>query len=228
MNCQNELPTVRAGDQEVFERVWKRVMPDGGEGCPIVVETTTVGGDLPCACACPMPRAQQEPQAQGVPSGLGAASSPHRGADFPDLTDVARLGPSSGAYGPLLQQQVTDALQAWQLYRCLARRSNGRSGRMLSAAASEKHHAARRLAAAYFLISGVRFWPVGRLSTPQIPSYLGTIRRGYQAEQQREQAYLMSAAETSDEALQELYQDLAAQSAAHGELMRTLLEQTQL
>ncbi len=219
MNCPEGLPEVRPDDQEVFDRVWKRVMPSG-ESCPIEVVTTVVGGDLPCACTCPEPRAEDQP-GQTLP----AVNSPHRGSDFPDLSDVHRLGPSSAEYGNLLQRQTADALEAWQLYRHLARRSGGRSGRLLSSMASEKHHAARRLAAAYFLISGVRFWPVDRLETPRVTSYLGTIRQAYQAEQQREHAYMMSASDTGDEALQELYQDLAGQSRGHAELLRALLEQ---
>jgi len=226
MNCSTDQPVLRPDDGEVFQRVWKRVMPEAGDSCPIEVKTTVVGGDLPCACACP----QKEEPAEGpaLPVALGETRSPHRGGDFPDVSEVQRLGPSSGVYGSMLQRQTMDALEAWQLYRHLARRSAGRGARVLSGLASEKHHAARRLAAAYFLISGVRFWPVERLAVPRIPSYLGTIRQAYQSEQRREQAYLMSAVETSDEALQELYQDLAAQSGVHGCTLRTLLEQNAL
>lgn len=92
--------------------------------------------------------------------------------------------------------------------------------------ASEKHKAARKLAAAYFLISGVRFWPVDRLAAPDIPSYLGSIRRAYLAEQQREQAYLLAGDDTTDTALAELYRDLAELSRGHGELLRAILEQS--
>lgn len=258
MNCSPASPNtvLSPEDGEVFQRVWKRVMPDASESCPIEirpavqtgrtqndemmnnemmdaeissvemrapeVRTTIVGGDLPCTCVHPPQDRQEEPAS--LPA-LADRCSPHRGGDFPDISQVQKLGPGSCVYGSMLQRQAMDALEAWQLYRCLARRSTGKCGRTLSSMASEKHHAARRLSAAYFLISGVRFWPVDRLATPRIPSYLGTIRQAYQAEQRREQAYLMSAAETADEALQELYQDLAAQSGAHGQALRGILEQ---
>jgi len=222
MNCPSDPPVLRPDDGEVFQRVWKRVMPEG-ESCPIEVKTTIVGGDLPCTCVHPQKEGVDETPA--LPAALGETNSPHRGGDFPDVSQVNRLGPGSCVYGSMLQRQAMDALEAWQLYRCLARRSAGKSARTLSALASEQHHAARRLSAAYFLISGVRFWPVDRLAMPRIPSYLGTLRQAYQAEQRREQAYLMSAAETTDEALQELYQDLAAQSGNHSGSLRTILEQ---
>lgn len=248
MNCPPEknvpasaVPVLSPQDGEVFKRVWKRVMPEEGDSCPIQirpaenapapalpaevrpaeVRTTIVGGDLPCSCV----HARQEEETPSRLPAVGEGCSPHRGGDFPDVSQVQRLGPDSCVYGTMLQRQAMDALEAWQLYRCLARRSTGKGARTLSGLASEQHHAARRLSAAYFLISGVRFWPADRLTMPRIPSYLGTIRQAYQAEQRREQAYLMSAAETSDEALQELYQDLANQSEAHSSALRMILEQ---
>ncbi len=210
-------------DQEVFRRVWERVMPEPRSDSPIEVAPTTVdlGGDLPCACVCPVTQVDRTPElVEDVPS-------PHRGSDFPDAAGVSRLGPSSAPYGGRLQRQVTDALECWQLYRTLSRRLSGRCGRTLAVMASEKHHAARRLAAAHFLISGVRFWPVDRLAVPRIASCLGAIRDAYQAEQQREQAYLLSAADVTDEALSELFHDLAGQSVDHASLLRGILEQSQ-
>jgi len=249
MNCPPEeqaatstMPVLSPEDGEVFQRVWKRVMPEEGDNCPIQirpievvptevppnqprpseVRTTIVGGDLPCTCVHAQKGEESPPQLPAI----GEGCSPHRGGDFPDVSQVQRLGPNSCVYGSMLQRQAMDALEAWQLYRCLARRSAGKGARILSNLATEQHHAARRLSAAYFLISGVRFWPVDRLTMPRIPSYLGTIRQAYQAEQRREQAYLMSAVETADEALQELYQDLANQSGSHSSALRGILEQS--
>jgi hypothetical protein len=220
MHCPVELGEIRPDDQAVFERVWRRVMPDGDEGCPIVVETTTVGGDLPCTCECP-------PEQTPVPARETQLSSGHQGSDFPGPEDVPMLGQASAVYGGQLQRQVQDALECWQMYRHLARRwGSGCGGRTLSALASEKHKSARRLAAAYFLISGVRYWPVDRLASPKIPSLQGVVRRGFQAEQQRELAYRTAAADTEDQALAELYLDLADQSREHSRALRKLLEES--
>lgn len=223
INCPLDLEGLRPDDQEVFRRVWSRVMPKEREDCPIVVEATVMGGDLPCACACACPTSAAPSSAPAIREG----GCPHLGCDFPDPEDVPCLGRSSALHGAQLQQQVMDALECWQMYRCLARRSGGgSSSRMLNALASEKHKAARRLAAAYFLISGVRYWPTDRLTVPVVPSYLGTVRRGYQTEQQREQAYRAAAADTADPALMELYQELADQSREHSRTLRAILEQS--
>lgn len=226
MNCPLPSEGIRPDDQEVFERVWRRVMPEAQENCPIVLTTTDLGGDLPCACICP-----QEGTEMPVPAETPAPAPAgiHRGSDFPGDEDVPLLGRSSAVHGAQLQRQVLDALECWQMYRHLARRSGGGCcGRTLSTLASEKHKAARRLAAAYFLISGVRYWPADQLATPSIPSYLGMVRRGFQAEQQREQAYHMAAADTNDTALAELYSDLADQCREHSRSLRSLLEQSSL
>ena len=220
MNCPQGASQLPGGHQEVFERVWRRVMESAGK------DTAGVGcGDLPCVCV--TAGQQEEGREELAPAALAQQPSPHRGLDFPESGENARLGPGSAAYGEQLQRQIADALEGWQMYRYLARRSGGDGrGRMLSAMASEKHKAARKLAAAYFLISGVRFWPVDRLAAPDIPSYLGSIRRAYLAEQQREQAYLLAGDETSDTALTELYRDLAELSRDHGERLRMILEQS--
>ena len=225
INPPADLSTLRLDDREVFERVWRRVMPEGSENAPIVVEASVLGGDLPCACSCVCP---QTAVVSPLPA-LREGGCPHLGCDFPDTEDVPCLGRASARHQSQLQQQISDALECWQIYRCLARRAGGGScGRMLSSLASEKHKTARRLAAAHFLISGVRFWPMERLSTPSIPSYLGTVRTGYQREQQREQAYRMAAADTNDTALAELYQDLSNQSRDHSQVLRTILEQSHM
>lgn len=228
MNCPLPQAGIRPDDQEVFERVWRRVMPEARESCPVVLASTDLGGDLPCACVCPRESTQLQAVEEAVSMETAAAGA-HRGCDFPDSGDVPLLGRASAIHGEQLQRQVMDALECWQVYRQLARRAGGGCcARTLSAIASEKYKAARKLAAAYFLISGVRYWPADQLSAPCIPSYLGMVRRGFQAEQRREQAYRAAAADTGDAALAELYRELAGQCQEHSRSLRSLLEQSNL
>lgn len=219
-------PALRAEDQAVFERVWRRVMPEERADCPIAVESagevTMLGaGDVPCACLCP--RTVDPSPAPNLREG----GCPHLGCDFPDMDEVPCLGRASAIHGEQLQRQTLDALDCWQTYRHLARRSGGGScGRMLNALAGETLKGARRLATAYFLISGVRWWPTDKLTTPSIPSFQGMLRRGFQSEQQRAQAYDSAAGDTRDTALAELYRELARQSREHSATLRTILEQS--
>ena len=217
-------PQLREEDQPVFERVWRRVMPEVHPDCPIVLEPTPAvtlqGGDLPCTCLCP-----QTANTTSAPV-IREGGCPHLGSDFPDEGDVPRLGRSSAVHGTQLQHQTRDALESWQLYRHLARRAGSSPcARTLSALAAEKQRTARRLAAAYFLISGVRWWPTDRLTPPAAPSFQGTLRREFRREQQRARAYDTAASDTRDEALAELYRELAAQSRDHSSALRSVLEQ---
>lgn len=214
--------TIAPDDREVFRRVWQRVMPEGSGDGPIVVEAAVIGGDVPCACGCVCPA-------------MGAAALPavrDEGGDRPETDGPNAAGPcleeSARRHTGQLQQQVKQALEGWQLYRQLARKSGGGAcGKLLTELAGAEQRMARRLAAVCFLISGVRFWP-GQTAAPAVGSYFGAIRAAFRREQQREQGFLLAAADTEDEMLRELYQELAGQCREHGRTLCTVLEQSRL
>lgn len=265
-----------ACDRDLFDRVWKRVMPEERPGCPITPDPPAVhipapapsGSCTPAAPHCvpdtapgqpiepapapPEPPAAEnsmpagnmpapEPPAAGAVAPAANASAPeppagdapmpepvesaaHTGDDFPRPDAVPCLGSGSASHGGQLQEDILAALEGWQLYRHLARKVTGTSSRALSALASEKHRQARRLAAAYFLISGVRYWPTDRLEVPRTNSWLGTLRRRFAAEQQQDSRWRAASLDTEDPCLSELYGELAEGCAAHAGVLRTLLE----
>lgn len=244
-----------ASDRDIFDQVWKRVMPEERSDCPIVVvpaasascaqavhtptpQPDQVGQELPIPdLPVPEPEPQSEPEAAGMtqvpettqaPDEMEAAEPPASAAptgdDFPAQDAVPCLGSGSAGHGGQLQEDIMAELEGWQLYRHLARRVTGRAARTLSTLASEKHRQARRLAAAYFLISGVRYWPTDRLDAPRVSTWLGTLRRRFAMEQQMESRYRAAALDTADPCLADLYSELAAGCAAHAEMLRALLE----
>lgn len=242
-------------DRELFDRVWKRVMPEERADCPIVVtgpaataaplsDSAAQAGTVHINCSIttepepeptpepePMPEPMPEPVPEPEPSpepepeepAPGESSGP-TGDDFPGQDAVPCLGSASAGHGEQLQQQIMEELEGWQLYRQLARRVTGASARSLSTLASEKHRHARRLAAAYFLISGVRYWPTDRLETPRVSTWLGTLRRRFAVEQQMESRYRAAAIDTTDPCLSDLYAELADSCAVQAGMLRTLLE----
>ena len=174
----------------------------------------------------PLP-AQPEPPAPSGPEEAGPTAAPRQGArgdDFPPEDDLPCLGRASAPQGGPLQGYIRQELEGWQLYRHLSRRVNGPNARTLAALASEKHRCARRLAAAYFLISGVRFWPTDQLAVPQLSAWLGVLRERFSAEQRQEHRYRAAACGTNDPCLAELYADLAEESASHAAVLRAILE----
>ena len=244
-----------ASDQEekdLFERVWKRVMPEDRPDCPIVTAPcpaagteeevhTAPDGPAPEPEAPPVPDLPEEPGPELPPEPEAAErlervapGEPERPAqpegrtdtrdDFPERDAVPCLGSGSAGHGSQLQEDILDALEGWQLYRHLARRVTGSAARSLSALASEKHRQARRLAAAYFLISGVRYWPTDRLAVPRTASWLGTLRRRFSREQQVESRFRAEALDTEDPCLADLYRELADGCADFAAALRALLE----
>ena len=124
-----------------------------------------------------------------------------------------------------LRRHVMDALEGWQFYRHLARRARGTDARTLNSLAGELHKHARKLSAAYFLLTGLRYWPTELLGAPAIPSYWGALRQRHQAEQRQETAFRLAADDWEDPDMLELYGELADACQQRCRRLRGLLEQ---
>lgn len=210
----NQAKTRPENEQEVFQRVWQRVMGDRPEdSSPIRTDPPPrVDGDMSTDYIKALSRA--------MPAGRPADRP---GSDMP-VPGLERSCPEG--ITAHLRQQTLEALEAWQFYRYLARRARGSAAQTLAALAADQHQLARRLSTAYFLHSGVRYWPVEQLAAPVISTYWGALRRQHQEEQQAGLSYRMAADETEDSTLRELYGQLEERSQAHCRKLRTLLEQS--
>jgi len=192
-----------ACDADLFERVWERVGAGERKDCPV------------------------EPQRRGKEADIENEEerTQERGEDdFPQEDDLPCLGRKSVEYGGQLQRYIMEELRCWQAYRHLARRINGPHARTLAALASEKHQRARKLAAAHFIIAGMRYWPVDELAPPRFTSWLGTLREHFAEEQRSQHRYRAAAYDTEDPCLSELYHELAEGCGAHAVLLRKVLE----
>ena len=270
-------------DQEVFRRVWQRVMAgrDGAQ-CPLETLPPNLQGDLSCECLealvqqqgigipeecerqggeaapvpdgpvqeqpaldlpmeelVPKPLEQEQPvsenpaEDQPVPECsqcavmaeaeiLPEADGPHRDSDMPQLWEEPQEVSDRTAR---LRRQVMEALEGWQFYRHLARKARAGDARVLNGMAGELHRLARKLSAAYFLLTGLRYWPSELLSTPAIPSYWGALRTRHQAEQRQEMAYRMAADDWDEPDMRELYTELIEGCQRRSRQLRGLLEQ---
>ena len=170
-------------------------MPEEGESCPIMVQH----------CHENMPVVRDG------------------GNDFPTREDVPCLGSAAAGEQEQLREFVSAELQHWQAYRMLARRS-GQGSRMLAALAGNCRKRAKRLSAALFLISSVRFWPSELPPAPMPRSWLGELREQFLAEQNRASTYHAAAEDCRDTCLRQLYLDLAQESMEHAGCIRSLIE----
>lgn len=221
-------PTVDGRNEQDFARIWGRVMPLEQAGCPIRVgrppEESPSAPPQEREDMCPSTPAVPEvptplPCPREVPPPSRAHISP---ATQPD---VPLLGSGSAIYGEQLQMYIDQEAADWRTYLSLSRRSPGGCARVLAAMAAEERRHAKRLSAAYFLISGVRYFPSeSSLPTPRgaLPA---ALRQCFCAEQRGALAYLAAAEECSDPALRALYQELARDEARHAQLLRELVEE---
>ena len=185
-------------DREVFARVWKRVMPDRREDCPFeVVEAAQQS--LPAVVVPDPPAAEEE--------------------------GTVCLGSASAVHGPQLQQYIDQELAAHRCCQTLARRVPGSGGRMLSNLAAEQRRQAKRLSTAYFLISGVRYWPADRSGSPVNGPVTAALREQFQAMQRYAACYRAAAAGTADPCLEALFHQSAEEAEAHAWVIRNVLEQ---
>jgi len=167
------VPPIADLDGDSFQRIWQRVMPEEKPDCPIEpVHSRPPGPE-------PLPTPELPPEEPTEDSAPSAPTDQLGRDDFPGEENLC-LGKRAAGQGLPLQGHILTELEGWQLYRHLARRVSGTNARALTALASEKHGHARRLAAAYFLISGVRYWPTDRLDTPHLGGWLAmnTTRGG--------------------------------------------------
>ncbi len=221
-------------DREVFRRVWQRVMGERDtEDCPVEAFPADLEGDVPCACLDSLLRqsgGQARGQAPGPrPAVEAAVTEPSvSGSDTGPLPAEDGLQQESGrepcGCGGQMRRQVMEALEGWQFYRHLAKRARPGDARVLNAMAGEEHRTARRLAAAYFLLTGIRYWPSELLTVPALPSYWGALRGRHQAEQGLEADYRASAESRGDPDQLELYRELAGEAHERCRQLRALLE----
>lgn len=259
-------------NQEVFQRVWQRVMAgrEGGD-CPLECVPANMQGDLSCAClealarqeaggippecerqdkdpACagcvgnteappeapaepseiPSEPEQDQPAPERPGSGtaegdrLPSADGPDRENDLPRLWEEPQEASDRTAR---LRHLVMELLEGWQFYRHLAKRARGNDARTLNSMAGELHRHARKVSAAYFLLTGLRYWPIELLSAPAISSYWGALRTRHQTEQRQETALRTAADDWEDPDLLELHQELMEGCRQRCRQLRTLLEQ---
>lgn len=199
-------------DQETFERVWRRVMPEPRPDCPIVLQAEPAAS----------PAVREAPPALPAVAASDPPDRPVAGEEH----NVPCLGAASAIYGGQLQQFVDRALADWRSYQALSRRAQGNSGRILSAIAADQRRHAKRLSTAYFLISGVRYWPAERPAGPASRTpFAAALRERFMAEQRSAAAYQAAAAETADPCLRQLYEELSGEADAHAWLLRGILEE---
>lgn len=122
-----------------------------------------------------------------------------------------------------LQALVLECLHDAATYRALTRRSR-RSRQELADLAGWKTRQARRLSAAYFLLSGVRYWPQSATAPEPPESFFPVLRQQFLAERHRSSAWRELGEAEPDPDLQELYLTLAQEAGDLAHTLRLIVE----
>mgnify|MGYP003293597241 CR=1 FL=1 len=201
-------------DRETFERVWRRVMPDGTNS-PIQTDPTA---DEQARTL----MVRQQPESAVIQeTGLALA----RREEVQPEQDVVCLGQGSEMYAALLREMIDGEMEDWRTYQALARRAGGSGTRVLSTMAADERRHAKRLSTAHFLITGERYQSPKQNGSRPAMDLMNGLREQFIHEQRGAAAYQGAAQETSDPCLRQLYQELAQEEAAHARMIRSLLEQ---
>lgn len=205
----DEIMNSTTPSQEVFQRVWARVMGSAATD----VQASAPAPD-PQPAVEPTPVSAPTPEAQPVMA--PARPAPQRPQPTPPKPQPC-----------CLRQQVLSSLEQWQMARLLARRA-GQQARQMTNVAAQLHQQAKQLSTAYFIQSGVRYWPVAQLTQPRMATYAGGLRQLYQRVQALTQEFHTCRAKADTQDLAQLYGQLAQAGGKRCTLLRTLLEQTHM
>ena len=190
-------------DTDVFQRVWKRVMPDQ-ELSPIALRAST---------------AQASVQ-QAVPALSPLPEAPPEAAPDAPLTC---LGEESRPYAQTIQALMEQTQGLRRTVQRLSRRANARAGRTLNALSSQLERELRRLSTAHFLITGERYTP-SRQGEP-LPAPLDQALRALFQQLHRRSSQLRTAAHgLADPCLEQLLLELGDDAEFAAQRLRSFLE----
>ena len=198
-------------DRETFERVWQRVMRDGNND-PIQTDPP----------ADEQARNNTEQMMQVVEqTGLVL---PRREEGRPEQ-DVSCLGGGSAMYAPMLREMMDGETENYRTYQTLARRAGNNGTRILGGMAADKRRSAKRLGAAYFLITGEQYRSPNMTGSRPPMELMSGLREQFIQEQRGAAAYGGAAQETTDPCLRQLFRELGQEAMGHSRMIRSLLEQ---
>lgn len=200
-------------DRETFERVWRRVMREGNND-PIQADSSA-----------------DEQVSNGMKHGQELQvvertelALPRKEEGRPEQ-DIACLGGGSSGYAPLLREMMDGETENYRTYQALARRAGNNGTRMLGGMAADKRRNAKRLGAAYFLITGEQYRSPNMMGSRPPMDLMNGLREQFIQEQRGAAAYEGAAQETADPCLRQLFRELGQEAMGHARMIRSLLEQ---
>lgn len=191
-------PGLYGCDREVFAQIWKRVAP--GENCPVELSGETPPAlPAPEAPSCPITR-DAPPEQEILPVCFGGGEEEAKN----------------------LQGLIRECLTGMWAYRAAARQ--GRRTAELMSMSQRKGRQAKRLSAACFLMTGVRYWPEKDVPRGRPMDFFALLRERFLAEQRLYVRLGQLGRDCRDDCLRELYLALGEESMELVHTIRLLVE----
>ena len=164
------------------------------------------------------------PQGEGPVEVVGPAA-PHPADPLPSQPPTPQEGMGTARE---LQRLVLACLSDASVYRDLNRRTRSARARQgnsqLTDLQNRKLHQAKRLSAAYFLLSGVRYWPQEVTAVNPPEPLFPALRERFLAEGRRAGELEELAGKATDADLKELYTSLAQETREMTRTIRAIVE----
>lgn len=208
-------PGLYGCDRDLFARVWDRVAP---ENSPVEVTPPQAPPPEPCREDAPPPEPCHEDSPPCCP--ITATG----GEDAQPQPEALFCFAGGGGEAKELQALIVECQSGAALYRRTAGRSHRGRPQLLSLAQTKTHHA-KRLGAACFLMTGVRYSPEAALAPPPAGDFFALLRERFLAEQRLAHRLQALGDACQDPCLQELYLSLAQETRDLVRAVRLLVEQ---
>lgn len=196
-------------DYRKYDRIWERVAPSLS---PYPLEGYGSGDADPK----PMQGAMATPAA--MPGGSGLLAEPGAQAD------PCCMGTAAAELLDVLTGFVEEELADCRHYTAFARQAPPAARQILRRLAAEEAEHARRLMAAYYLITGKCYQPHISCDRVYIGPYCPALRERYHAEACGGFNYIRAADSTTDPCLIKLLTELSEQEYCHANVVMALLE----
>ncbi len=209
---QNSTPKL---DADQFRRVWRRVMPEDRHDCPFTLDPPAPPSPLP-------PPAVQPPAACPLPSPMGLPAHPAGGFS---ACSTGCLGEDSAGDLAVLGRLLCLTEESRVAYQNLRGRGKRGSGPLMAELRTAKESQRRRLAAAYFLISGEGCDLPGPGPKMTWESFSLAVRACYHRERRAALQFFTAAERLRDPCLMDLCRAVGREDLAHAGRLRAWLEQ---
>lgn len=216
--CPEQFTPPTVYDYRLYDRIWQRVSPDLDPYPEVRAAAQAEEESAPGGTA---------PQSPAVPAAASGGQTAARLAQLPGAElNPCCMGTEAQQSIDVLGGYIDEELGERQQCLLLARRvKNRQAAALFRAFAAEKLEAARRLQAAYFLITGSCYKSSILVEPAQWSDLCHALRTCYHQEACNGFNYQRSADEAVDQCLQKLLTELAQQSYRRADRVLELLGQ---